>query len=86
MPREHLQRLADRRTALLKTFRRDGTSVGTPVTIAVDDGRAYFRTYDRSGKAKRLRRNHDVEVAPSTILGRPTGPTIRGRARLLGGK
>jgi PPOX class probable F420-dependent enzyme len=72
-------------TVLLTTFRRDGTPVGTPVNIAVDGERAYFRTWDAAGKAKRLRRDPTVEIAPSTWNGRPTGPAMRARARLLDG-
>lgn len=78
--------LAGARTILLTTFRRDGTPVATPVHIAIRDGRAFFRTYDRAGKIKRLRRNPAVEVAPCTTLGRATGPTRRFRARLLAGQ
>ena len=37
-------------------------------------------------KAKRLRNNPDVEVAPSTALGKQTGGAVRARARLLGGE
>ena len=70
---------------LLTTYRRDGTPVGTAVNIAVDGERAFIRTYHRAGKAKRLRNNPDVEVAPSTMRGKPTGPAIRARARLLTG-
>src|SRR6187402_3319136 len=76
---------ARQRTVLLTTFRRDGTPVGTPVSIAVEGDRAFFRTYDRAWKAKRLRRNPDVTIAPSTVRGKPTGPAIHARARLLNG-
>ena len=69
----------------LTTYRRDGTPVGTPVNIAVDGNHAYIRTYDRAGKAKRLRNNPHVEIAPSTIRGRATGPSIRAQLRLLSG-
>jgi PPOX class probable F420-dependent enzyme len=34
---------------------------------------------------KRLRNFADVEVAPSTLRGRATGPALRARARALGG-
>ena len=71
---------------LLTTYRRDGTPVGTPVNIAVDRDHAYIRTYDRAGKAKRLRNNPNVEIAPSTMRGKPTGPPIRARLRLLEGE
>jgi PPOX class probable F420-dependent enzyme len=55
----------------------------TPVNIAFDGDRAFFRSYDRACKAKRLRNSPSVEVAPSTFRGRVTGPTIAARAMLL---
>jgi PPOX class probable F420-dependent enzyme len=73
------------RTVLLTTFRRDGTPVGTPVHIAVDGDHAYSRTWNTAWKAKRIRNNPRVEVAPSTFRGRPTGPAIPARARVLTG-
>lgn len=76
---------ARQRTALLTTYRRDGTPVGTPVHIAAAGDRAYFRTYHTAGKAKRLRNNAAVALAPSTVRGTPTGPAIHARARLLAG-
>jgi PPOX class probable F420-dependent enzyme len=59
--------------------------VTTAVNLAVDGDRALFRSFAKAGKTRRLRRNPAVEVAPSTFLGRPTGPAIRGKARLLDG-
>lgn len=70
---------------LLTTYRRDGTPVGTPVSVAVDGDRAFVRTWDTTGKFKRIRNNPEVEVAPSTVLGKPTGPAICARARVLKG-
>jgi uncharacterized protein len=78
-----LQPLSAHKTALLTTFRRDGTPVRTPVTFAVDGDRAFFRTYDKAWKAKRLRNNPAVEVAPSTVKGTPLGDAIRANTRLL---
>jgi uncharacterized protein len=77
------ERFTRQKTVLLTTYKRDGSPVGTPVSIVVHDDRAYFRTYDRAWKAKRLRNNPEVEVAPSTTKGKPTGPAVHGRARLL---
>ena len=74
-----------RRTALLTTYKRDGTPVATPVTIAVDGDRAYVRTWDSAWKAKRMRNHPGVLVAPSTVRGRATGPSIAARSRLLDG-
>lgn len=78
-----LEKLGEQRTVLLETRKRDGTWVGTPVSIVVAGGRAFFRTYDAAGKAKRLRNFPEVRVAPSTVRGRPTGPAVPGTARLL---
>ena len=74
-----------RRTALLTTYKRDGTPVATPVTIAVERDHAYVRTWDSAWKAKRMRNNPAVAVAPATIRGRPRGEAIGARSRLLEG-
>lgn len=72
------------RTALLTTRKRDGTTVGTPVHIALGpDGRAYFRTWTSSGKAKRMRNFPQVWVAPCTARGKATGAQRQANARLL---
>lgn len=80
-----LRHLTDQRTVLLETFRRDGTPVATPVSIAVDGPRAVVRTFARAGKTTRLRRNPEVRVAPCTVRGTPTGPALAARARALEG-
>lgn len=80
-----LASFASQGTVLLTTFRRDGTPVGTPVSIVVDGDRAYVRTYARAGKMKRIARQPAVEVRASTFLGRPTGEPVRARARVLDG-
>jgi PPOX class probable F420-dependent enzyme len=74
------------KTVLLTTYRRDGTPVGTPLSLAVDGDRAYFRTWHTAGKAKRLRNDARVTVTPSTTRGRPTGPALAGEARQLDGE
>jgi PPOX class probable F420-dependent enzyme len=71
------------KTIRLTTYKRDGTAVPTAVSVAFDGGRAYFRTYDRAGKAKRLRRDPHVEIAPATLRGQATGPGAPARAVLL---
>ncbi len=80
---EALEPFVRQRAVLLTTYRRDGTPVRTPVNVAVEGDRAFFRTYNRAGKAKRIRNNPNVEIAPSTMRGKPTGPSIRAKARLL---
>jgi uncharacterized protein len=70
---------------LLTTYKRDGTPVGTPVNLAVAGDHAYFRSYSKAWKTTRIRNNPDVEIAPSTIRGNPTGPAWRAKALLLTG-
>jgi PPOX class probable F420-dependent enzyme len=74
------------KTVLLTTYKRDGTAVGTPVSIAFDGDRAFFRSYDKAWKTRRLRHDPRAQVAPSTLRGRPTGPAIQARATLLEGE
>jgi uncharacterized protein len=76
--------LEKQKTVLLETRKRDGTWVATPVSVAVGDGHVYFRTWNVSGKAKRLRNFPDeTRLAPCTQTGKPTGEAVTGTARLL---
>ena len=74
------------KTILLTTYKRDGTGVDTPVSIAFDGDRAYFRSWNKAWKTKRLRNNPRVRAAPCTLRGRPKGPAIEAGARLLDGE
>jgi PPOX class probable F420-dependent enzyme len=73
------------KTILLRSYKRDGTPVGTPVSIAVDGDRAYFRSFTKAFKTRRIENNPVVEVVPSTAFGRPIGPGVTFRARLVHG-
>ena len=69
----------------LTTFRRDGSEASTPVWVVSDDGkRLLVWTGADTWKAKRIRRDPRVLVAPSDYRGRELGPRREGRARLLG--
>lgn len=80
-----LETYAHQKTVLLTTYRKDGTPIGTPVNIAVEGDHAYIRTWDTAWKFRRLRRNPEAEIAPSTLRGTPTGAAIRVHARILEG-
>jgi uncharacterized protein len=75
--------LESSKTALLTTYRPGGEPVGTPLSIAVANGKAYFVTASDSGKARRLADNPDVTLAPCKVSGTVTGEAVAGRARLL---
>lgn len=78
--------LRETKTILLTTYKRDGTPVPTPVSLAFDGDRAFFRSYDKAWKTKRLRNNPEVTVAPSTFRGKSTGPARPARATFLDGE
>ena len=81
-----LQPFVHQATVLLTSYRKVGTPVGTPVSIAVDGDVAYVRSWSTAGKIKRIRNNPVVDVLASTMRGRPTGgPKFRACARLLTG-
>lgn len=67
----------------MTTRKRDGTPVPTPVNVVVLGDHAYFRTWSTAGKAKRLRHDPHLSIAPSTVRGAPTGPSMEATARLL---
>src|SRR6266508_307935 len=56
---------------------------GFLVGNTVHGDNAFFRSYERAWKTRRLRNRSDVELMPSTARGKPTGAAIHGRARRL---
>jgi PPOX class probable F420-dependent enzyme len=78
--------LAGASTVLLTTYRRNGEGVPTPVHVAWEGRRGFFRTFDEAGKLGRVWRDPHVTVAPCTSRGRVTGPTVEARARILTGE
>jgi uncharacterized protein len=67
----------------LTTFRKTGVGVATPVWFGEEGGKLYVMTRSDMGKAKRIRNNPQVRVAPCTIRGRVTGPESAATARSL---
>ncbi len=49
------------------------------------DNKAYFMTGPETGKARRIRNNPIVQLAPSNPRGKPQGPAVNASARLLQG-
>ncbi len=74
------------RYALLRSFRRDGTPVDTPIWFAFDADGLLFRT--KAGpKTRRLAARGDVELAACDYRGRvrPGARTLTGHATVLSG-
>lgn len=66
----------------LTTFRKDGTAVATPVWLVRDGDTLRVITQADSGKAKRLRNNPRVLIAPCDARGTLKGAQIEGTATL----
>jgi PPOX class probable F420-dependent enzyme len=70
---------------LLKTFRKSGATVATPVWFAFDpddDRKLYVMTNEGTGKVKRMRNNPHVLLAPCDRRGKVHGPEIEGAITL----
>jgi uncharacterized protein len=68
---------------LVVTYRRSGEPVPTPVWFGIADGKLYFRSEERVGKIKRIRRDGAVLVAPCDSRGKPKREGVKATARIL---
>jgi PPOX class probable F420-dependent enzyme len=76
--------LKGRKYALVVTFKRSGEAVPTATWFGLsDEGNVYAHTFADAWKVKRISRDPRALVAPSDPRGKPLGPAIEGRARLL---
>jgi uncharacterized protein len=72
----------------LETYRRNGVGVRTPVWFAAEPASGsneilYVYTTADTGKAKRIRNNSRVRVAPCDMRGRLLGDWIEAQARIV---
>lgn len=68
----------------LETFRKSGEGIRTPLWFAEnEDGVLYARSFERTGKAKRLRREPAARVAPCDVRGNPSGEWVPAEAWIL---
>lgn len=65
----------------IETFRKNGQGVKTPVWFVQDGETLQIWTQAGAGKAKRIRNNSTVRVAPSTGSGEPTGTWVDAHAQ-----
>jgi hypothetical protein len=83
MPEAIPPAIAGQKYISLTTFRKNGVGVSTPVWFGEDGDKLYVMTRSDMGKAKRIRNNPRVRVAPCTIRGKVTGPEFEALARIL---
>jgi PPOX class probable F420-dependent enzyme len=75
--------IAGQKYISLKTFRKSGVGVATPVWFGKEDDKLYVMTRGDMGKTKRIRNNPQVRVAACTIRGTVTGAEFAATARIL---
>ena len=67
----------------VRSFKRDGSPVDTPVWCATLDDKLVLFTLRESFKVKRIARNPRVQVAACTINGKVLGPWHEGRCHAV---
>lgn len=77
------EQVAGQKYISLKTFRKNGAGVATPVWFGEAGDKLYVMTRSDMGKTKRIRNNPQVRVAPCTIRGTVTGTEFAATARIL---
>ncbi|HET6334434.1 MAG TPA: PPOX class F420-dependent oxidoreductase [Polyangiales bacterium] len=77
---------ADSKYVNLRSFKRDGSPIDTPVWFALVGDRIVIFTDGTSYKVKRIRRNAKVELARCGVRGQLVGPWLPGRCRVVEGE
>lgn len=70
----------------LESYRKNGQAVASPVWLIEEGGIIYVRTDPASWKAKRIRKNPRIRIAPSDIRGKTAGPWAEGEAHFVEGE
>ena len=65
----------------IESFRKNGQGVKTPVWFVEDEEALHVWTQADSGKARRIRRDGTIRVAPSTGSGEPVGEWVSAQAK-----
>lgn len=82
--------LAGYKNLSLESFRKTGVGVRTPVWFAADPvsgpaTKLYVYTIEDSGKAKRIRNNGRVRIAPCNSTGKILGNWVEAQAEIVSG-
>ncbi|WP_105972475.1 PPOX class F420-dependent oxidoreductase [Streptomyces geranii] len=78
-----LDRLAAGKYLLITSYRKNGTSVATPVWVVRDGDALGVWSVTDSWKVKRIRNRADVLVGPCDVRGNPSGDSVPGTAEIL---
>ena len=82
----HLDQFLDQKYINLETYKKDGTSIRTPVWFVIDVDLIYVITRDSTGKVKRLENNQDVQIVSCSFKGEPNNEWVKGKAEMITGE
>ena len=80
-----LEELIDQKYISLETYKKDKTSVRTPVWFVIDNDCIYITTKENTGKVKRLRNNQNVRIAICSMKGQIKNEWVDGIAKMIVG-
>ena len=66
---------------VIESYRKNGEPVRTPVWFIEHQGTLYVRTGKDTGKAKRIRRDANIRIAPCSGRGTPKAAWVEAEAR-----
>ncbi len=67
----------------METFKKNGTSVSTPVWFVLENDYVFVVTRSGTGKVRRVRNNPKVRIVPSGFRGEPKGTWKDGLAKIV---
>jgi len=82
---DKLEQFSKQKYINLETYKRDNTSVKTPVWFVIDKGLVYIITRESTGKVKRLKNNQNVRVVPCSFKGEIKNEWVNGKAQKVTG-
>jgi len=82
----HLDQFLDQKYINLETYKKDGTSVRTPVWFVIDNDLIYVITRESTGKVKRLKNNQSVRIVPCSFKGESKNECVKGKAEKITGE
>ena len=81
-----LEQFIEQKYVNLETYKKDGTSIRTPVWFVIDNDLIYIITRDSTGKVKRLKNNQNVRIVPCSFKGESKNGWINGKAEKITGE
>ena len=82
---DKLEQFSKQKYINLETYKRDSTSVNTPVWFVIDKGLVYIISRESTGKVKRLKNNQNVRIVTCSFSGKTKNEWVNGKAQKITG-